>query len=227
MELFSNKNNETPEKDNSNINSNGKEKTDKVKKVKKQKAKYLDQKDMNFLERYQTVVEGKQAKIDPKFFVFPAAGVLGVLAVMFIIINIITAITVSGNKKIQAYVNDANNIASYNEAVELSKDIAEKRLSKTALEQTIEIVKKYPQINQDFITKLYAALPQGVTVENITFDSAQGYLSLSCNSDAVAIIPTFINNLEGTGEFACVGYTGYSGGSGGYSFTVDCICNGN
>ncbi|MEG0979200.1 MAG: hypothetical protein RR911_03260 [Oscillospiraceae bacterium] len=224
MDKFSKKDN--AEKDTSNkkidlqsIKDLGKNKTTKV--------KYLAQKDMNFYERYETVVEGKQAKVNPMFFIAPAAGVLGALVAIVVIINVMTVITVRGNKNIQEFVDDSNNVATYNQAIKLSDDIANKKSSKSALDQTLELMKKYPQINQEFFGSIYGAMPQSVTIESAIFESAQGYFSMSCKTTDIKAIPSFINNLEATGKFAYTSYKGYNGGQGGYAFTVDCICNGN
>lgn len=212
-------------------NENKKDETEKNLDVKKFKAKeikkkYLEPKDMNFFERYETVVVGKEAKINPMFFIAPAAGVVALLVVVFAIVNVMSAVTVRGNKKVQEYINDSKNVASYNQAVQLSSEISKRNSSKAAIDEVLEAMKKYPSIDETFVNALYGALPEGAIIETITYNSAQGYFSMACSSTDVKAIPLFVNNLEATGEFALVSYTGYSGGSGGYSFTVDCICNG-
>ncbi len=196
-------------------------------KSKGDKNKFLQPKDMNFFERYEIVVEGKQEKINPMFFIVPTATVLGILIVAFAIINVMSAVVNNSNKKLQAYVDDTNNIASYNQAVQLSNEISKRNSSKVAIEEILKAMGKYPSINEAFISSIYGSLPEGITIQNINYDSAQGYFSMSCVSTNVNAIPDFINNLEATNRFAVVGYTGYNGGSGGYTFTVNCICNGN
>lgn len=214
MSLQSNKQNE-----NKKLNFNLKSKDT--------KKKYLDQKDMNFLERYETVVEGKEEKINPMFYVVPAAAVVGIFLVIFVIVNVMTAVLNNSNKKIQAYVDDSANISSYNEAVKLSSEISKRNSSKTAIENMIKTKEKYPSINEAFVSSVYSSLTEGVTIQTITYNSSQSFFSLSCVATDVNAIPGFINNLETTSKFEIVGYTGYNGGSGGYSFTVNCICNGN
>ncbi len=214
MSLQSNKQNE-----NKKLNFNLKSKDN--------KKKYLDQKDMNFLERYETVVEGKEEKINPMFYVVPAATVVGIFLVIFVIVNVMTAVLNNSNKKIQAYVDDSANISSYNEAVKLSSEISKRNSSKTAIEKMIKTKEKYPSINEAFVSSVYSSLTEGVTIQTITYNSSQSFFSLSCVATDVNAIPGFINNLETTSKFELVGYTGYNGGSGGYSFTVNCICNGN
>ncbi|NCC86273.1 MAG: hypothetical protein EOM05_00170 [Clostridia bacterium] len=195
-------------------------------KEKEPKKKYLESKDMNFFERYETVVEGKEQKINPMFFIVPAAGVLGVLILSFLFLNVMSVIKARSNKKVQEYINDSNNVASYNQSIQLSSEIAKRISSKDAIDEILETMKNYPSIDETFINALYSALPEGVTIEMITYNSSQGYFSMACSSTDVNAIPLFVNNLDSTGEFAFVSYTGYNGGTGGYAFTVDCICNG-
>lgn len=219
MGLQSNKQNENKKLDVKNLKVNLKSKDS--------KNKYLDQKDMNFLERYETIVEGKEEKINPMFYVFPAAAVVGIILVALVFINVMTAVLNNSNKKIQAYVDDSANISSYNEAVKLSTEISTRNSSKSAIENMIKIMEKYPSINEAFISSVYSSLPEGVTIQTVNYNSSQAFFTISCVASDVNAIPTFINNLETTDKFEIVGYTGYNGGSGGYSFTVNCICNGN
>lgn len=195
-------------------------------KLKETKKKYLESKEMNFFERYETVVEGKEQKINPMFFIVPAAVVLGVLILTFLFYNIMSVVKDRSNKKVQEYINDSNNAASYNQSIQLSSEIAKRISSKVAIDEVLEAMKNYPSIDETFINALYSALPEGVAIETITYNSSQGYFSMACSSTDVNAIPLFVNNLDSTGEFAFVSYTGYNGGTGGYSFTVDCICNG-
>ena len=195
-------------------------------KEKQPKKKYLEPKDINFFERYETVVEGKEQKINPMFFIVPAAVVLGVLILTFLFYNIMSVVKDRSNKKVQEYINDSNNAASYNQSIQLSSEIAKRISSKVAIDEVLEAMKNYPSIDETFINALYSALPEGVAIETITYNSSQGYFSMACSSTDVNAIPLFVNNLDSTGEFAFVSYTGYNGGTGGYSFTVDCICNG-
>lgn len=219
MGLQSNKQNENKKLDVKNLKINLKSKDS--------KNKYLEQKDMDFLERYETVVEGKEEKINPMFYVFPAAAVVGIILVAFVIINVMTAVLNNSNKKIQTYVDDSANISSYNEAVKLSTEISTRNSSKSAIENMIKIMEKYPSINEAFISSIYSSLPEGVTIQTVNYNSSQAFFTISCVASNVNTIPTFINNLETTDKFEFVGYTGYNGGTGGYSFTVNCICNGN
>ena len=224
MDLFSKKNNET----NESVEKKDKKLDKSTRKDKKSnKAKYLTPKDMNFFERYQTIVEGKQEKIDPKFFIYPAAGVLGVLLVIVLGINLLTLFKENSNKKIQEYISDANNVATYNEALDLSESISKLNASKTALDQAIAIMDKYPSIDKNLKDVLIKNLSGEIKINGVNYESAQGSIMISCVSSSVNAIPVYVQALIDSGEFHHVSYTGYSLSSGGYSFTVACLCKSN
>lgn len=216
MELFKKKENKENNEDNKKVD---------LKNIKVSKAKYLEQKDMNFLERYETVVEGKQAKINPMYFIAPAAGVVGLIVAVVVLINVMTLFKTNSNKKINEFINDPANVASYNQAVELSKTIANINASKSAIEDVLTVMDNYPALDQKLVASIFGNATGGVAVEVINYDGTNGYLSITCSSTAVEAIPLYVKALDNTGEFSLVSYSGYTGGTSGYSFTVSCICN--
>lgn len=201
-------------------------KKDKKKAPKKQ---YLEANKMNFLDRYETVVEGKSDDIDIKKIMIPGIAVVAAVAVVCAVIWVLVLITNSSVKSLNNYINDQNNVASYNQAITVKDTISRAKAQKANTESMISAIATYPNINRAFFNAIsVAASENGVTVVNYGYSGNTGYLSVSCTATSAQNISNFVRAMNATGLFANVEYNQFNGGSeGAFSFTVNCYCNGN
>lgn len=198
----------------------------KQKKEKKQKVQYLEHKDMNFLERYETVVEGKQGDVDLNAIMKPAIMVVAAVAVIFVILQVISLTMSAKTKSLENYVNDETNISAYNDAQALKQESEDVNTQKANLESLVAAISSYPDVNRAFFQAIStAATNNGVTVNNYGYSGNNGYLSISCTSQTTSGISNFVRGVVDTGLFADVQYNQFSGAKdGGYTFTVNCYC---
>ena len=184
---------------------------------------------MNFFERYETIVEGKSNDIDAKKIMVPGTIVVAVVVLAFAVLEILLLITNSSIKSLNNYINDQNNVASYNQAITIKDTISRAQVQKKNTESMISAIATYPNVNRDFFTAINsAASSNGVTVVNYGYAGNTGYLSTSCTATNVQSISNFVRAMEATGLFANVEYNQFSGGTeGSFSFSVNCYCNGN
>jgi hypothetical protein len=209
------------------VDAKGKAKTEK--KPKKEKPVFLDHRDMNFYERYEVVVEGKQVNVDPLKLFKPAIIVLLIVLVIVLIMKIISFGVTLRCKSLNNYINDSANKSAYNTAVTIQKQTASINKKETDLKACVAAIKTYPSVNSQFFATIQAAAANaGASITNVTYDNTTGLISLSCTATTVAGPAAFVNALNDSGLFSVTDYTGYSGTqAGGYTFTVAAYCNGN
>lgn len=199
----------------------------KEKKEKKPKLQYLEKNQMNFLEKYELVVEGKKSNVDITKIVKPLVILLIVVAIIF---ALTTGVKLFMNQKVKSldkYINDPANVSSYNEAVALKQESDNVKTQKTNLEALIQAIDSYPNVNKAFFDAINkAATDNSVTIGQYGYAGNTGTLSVSCTSTSTAGISGFVRAMEASGLFADVEYNSFNGeAEGGYSFTVTCVCN--
>ena len=202
------------------------EKAEKKEKKQKNKLQYLEHNTMNFLERYETVVEGKSQDKGLEAYKKPIMILMIVLVVIGVIaqgLNIYSGMRI---KSLEKYINDENNIATYNEALAVKTSVEQAKLQKTNMEAMIAAIATYPDVDKSFFDSVSgAATANSVVINNYGYASASGVLSVSCVASTPQNISNFVRALDATGLFANVEYTGFSGGTeGGYTFTVTTYC---
>ena len=198
----------------------------KSKKEKPAKKQYLESNKMNFLERYEFVVEGKQTDVDFDALKKPIAIVLGVLLVLLVITQGLSIFTSAKVKSYEKYINDPNNVASYAQATELKNKIDQTTLQKTNMESLIAAIATYPDVDTAFFQAIdTAAGANNVLINSYGFTSVTGTLSLNCNATSPQNISDFIRALMNTGLFESIDYTGFTGAQeSGYSFSISAVC---
>ncbi len=199
----------------------------KEKKEKKPKLQYLEKNQMNFLEKYEIVVEGKKSNVDITKIVKPLIILLIVVAIIFALTTGIKIVMNQKVKSLDKYINDPANVSSYNEAVALKQEGETVKAQKSNLEALIKAVDSYPNVNKAFFEAISkAATDNGITIGQYGYAGANGVLSVSCTSTTTAGISGFVRAMEATGLFADVEYNAFNGqAEGGFSFTVTCVCN--
>lgn len=200
----------------------------KEKKEKKPKLQYLEKNQMNFLEKYEIVVEGKKNNVDITKIIKPLVILLIVVAIIF---ALTTGVKIFMNQKVKSldkYINDPANVSSYNEAVALKQESENVKTQKTNLEALIKAIDSYPDVSREFFNAINkAATDNSVTIGQYGYAGETGVLSVSCSSASTAGISNFVRAMEATGLFADVEYNSFNGeAEGGYSFSVTCVCNG-
>lgn len=203
------------------------EKAEKKEKKQKNKLQYLEHNTMNFLERYETVVEGKTADKGLEAYKKPIMILMIVLVVIGVIaqgLNIYSGMRI---KSLEKYINDENNKASYNQALEVKTAVEQAKLQKTNMEAMIAAIASYPDVDKTFFSSVNgAATANSVTIGNYGYAGGTGYFTVACTAATPQNISDFIRALDATGLFASIEYGGFSGGAeGGYSFSVSCYCN--
>ncbi len=198
----------------------------KEKKEKKPKLQYLEKNQMNFLEKYEIVVEGKKSNVDISKIVKPLIIILLVAVIVFVLT---TGIKIFMNQKVKSlnnYINDPDNVASYNEAVALKEKTDNVNTQKTNLEALIKAIDSYPDVNKAFFSAISkCATDNGVTIGQYGYAGDTGVFSISGTATATGGISGFVRAMEATGLFADVEYNSFNGeAEGGYSFTVTCVC---
>lgn len=201
----------------------------KAKAPKKEKEVFLAQKDMNFLERYQIVVEGKEKATDPVKLFMPVLIALGIIVVIFLIVKGVDIGINISNKNLNSYITDTSNVTNYKQAVALSKEIKSVNTKEGELVSMMSAVKTYPSINTEFFSTMAAtATANGITVGSMSYDNTTGLISYTATTTSVTAIPSYVAALRDTGLFSAVEYTGYTGSTeGGYSFNIAAYCVGN
>ncbi|GEM_PF-3238621 len=199
------------------------------KKEKKQKAskkQYLEHNKMNFLERYETIVEGKQNDVDFDALKKPIIIILGVLLVLLIITQALSIFTSARVKSLEKYINDPNNVASYAQATELKTKIDQTEIQKVNMESLIAAIATYPDVDQAFFQAISkAANDNSVSINGYGFTSVTGNLTLNCNAPTPQDVSDFVRSLMATGRFVSIDYTGFTGAQeSGYSFSISAVC---
>ena len=201
-------------------------KAKKEKKTKAPKDQYLKPNRMNFLERYETLVEGKKAELDLDKYKKPYFIVLAVLLVILVVFIVLLSVTKVQVKSYEKYINDPNNASTYSKALKLKGDTERIKLEKANIEKMINAISTYPNINKEFFAALSnAATNNNVTINNYGYAGQSGFISIPCVASSPQDISNFVTAIEATGLFDSVEYTGFDGGAeGGYAFNVSCYC---
>lgn len=200
----------------------------KEKKEKKSKLKYLEPNQMNFYEQYKLVVEGKKKDVDIQKIIAPLAAVLVVILLVYAGTFGYLFTIKSKNKALSNYINDANNIATYNLALETKAQIGVVGTNKSNLETILEAIDSYPNLGAKFFVVLDATAKQNnITIGSYSYSNQGGSLSVSCTSKTTQDISNFVRAMEKNGLLSLVTYTGFSGSSESYSFSLTCRCLGN
>lgn len=223
---MNNKSTKKNKKDSKNISLKS-IKNSKVSTAKKNKS--LKVKDMNFIDRYEIIVEAKPPKINPKYFILPSGVVLSILLIIIIAMSTILAITNTSNKHKNEYINSEDNIAKYSQAEKLTQEITKRRNSKNQIESVINSIDKYPNLNNELINIIFGTAGQNkCQINDMDYNSEQGLITINCNTKSEKNVPIFVCALNNTKKFNLVTYVGYNGNAEeGYTFTVSCVCKGN
>lgn len=202
----------------------------KAKKEKASKVKYLEPNQMNFAEQYKIVVEGRKKDLDLAKILKPLIAILLVVLAVFVILEVILIGFKAKNKSLDKYINDPNNIASYNEAIAVKEETENVNAQKANMEALLTAIDTYPNVGKDFFAKVAsAATKNNVTITNYSYANENGWLNLSCNANATKDISQFVRDLEKLGLFNTVNYVGFqsNGENGTYGYSVDCTCLGD
>ncbi len=97
--------------------------------------------------------------------------------------------------------------------------------------ETVELLSDrlegYPQIDSSLLDRIAQAGEDGISVTITGYDSATGELQFNAASREVIDIPNYVMDLEETGLFQAVSYTGYSLEDAGYVLRLNCaLCPG-
>jgi len=201
----------------------------KGKKDKKSKVKYLEPNQMNFLEQYSIVVEGKKKNLDLQKVMKPLIAVLIVVLAAFVILEVVLLGMKAQTKSLNKYITDEQNVASYNEAIEVKTNTDIVNAKKASTESVINAIDSYPNVGTDFFATLKStAAANSVTIASYGYSNDNGYLTLSCSATGVDNVSEFVRALEKCGLLNITQYSGFSGSAeGGYSFSVTGYCVGD
>lgn len=208
-------------------------KADKKAKSNKKQQKALEPNKMNFLEQYSLVVEGKKKNLDLAKILKPLIAVAVVVLAIFVLLEVVLIGFKARNKSLEKYINDEQNVASYNEALSTKEKAESAKTQKANMEALINAIDSYPNVDAKFFEAIgNTATKDGVTVSNYGYTSDTGFISLQCSANAIAPATTgisqFVRDLEGLGLFENVTYNSFSGGNeGGYSFSITATCKGD
>lgn len=208
-------------------------KAEKKAKSNKKQQKALESNKMNFLEQYSLVVEGKKKNLDLAKVLKPLIAVAVVVLAVFILIEVILLGFKARNKSLEKYINNEQNVATYNEALATKEKADSARAQKANMEAVINAIDSYPNVDAKFFEAIgNTATKNGVTVVSYGYANDTGFLTAQCTSNAIAPnttgISQFVRDLEGLGLFDSVTYTGFSGSTeGGYSFSISAVCKGD
>ncbi|MBQ0135961.1 MAG: hypothetical protein KBS43_04430 [Oscillospiraceae bacterium] len=200
----------------------------KGKKEKKAKVKYLEPNQMNFLEQYHIVVEGKKKNLDLQKVLKPLIAVAIVVLAIFVLLEVVLLGMKAKNKSLEKYINDEQNVASYSEAVATKEKIDLAKTQKTNMEAAMNAIASYPNVDATFFNSVAnTASKNGVAISNYNYVGDNGYLSLTCSAKAVSPADTgvsqFVRDLVALNIFDNVDYRSFNGSTeGGYSFDVGC-----
>ena len=204
-------------------------KAEKKAKSNKKQQKALEPNKMNFLEQYSLVVEGKKKNLDLAKILKPLIAVAVVVLAIFVLLEVVLIGFKARNKSLEKYINDEQNVATYNEALDTKATIDSVTLQKANTEAVIKAIDSYPNVGKAFFQTIAAnATANDTSVSNYSYSNDNGYLSLSCTSRSTAGISKFVRAMEQNGLFDDVQYTGFSGAAdNGYSFALSCYCVGD
>lgn len=203
----------------------------KAKKDKKAKVQYLQPNQMNFLTQYELVVEGKKKNLDLGKVMKPLIAVAALVLVVFVLMEVVLLGMKAKGKSMEKYINDSQNVATYNEAIATKEKIDQANTQKANMEAAIDAIKTYGDVDAAFFNNIAkVATKNGVTITNYSYSAESGYLSLACDAKAVAPSTTgisqFVRDLEGLGVFNSVEYNSFSGSKeDGYGFSVSATFN--
>ena len=205
-------------------------KAEKKAKTNKKQQKALEPNKMNFLEQYSLVVEGKKKNLDLGKILKPLIAVAIVVLAIFVLLEVVLIGFKARNKSLEKYINDPQNVASYNEAKATKDETDRVNTQKANIESCMKAIDSYPNVGKDFFTSIAnTASKNGVKVSEYSYVNTNGYLSLSCSSNAISPdttgISQFVRDIEGLGLFEKVEYSGFSGSAdGGYAFGITALC---
>ncbi len=195
-------------------------------KEKKAKVQYLQPNQMNFLNQYELVVEGKKKNLDLAKILKPLIAVLVLVLIVFVLLEAVLLGMKAKGKSMEKYINDSQNVATYNEAVATKEKIDQANTQKANMEAAINAIKTYPDVDSAFFSKIAnAATKNGVTISNYSYSASNGYFSIACDAKAIAPATTgisqFVRDLEALGIFDSVNYNAFSGSKeDGYGFSI-------
>ncbi|MDR3135848.1 MAG: hypothetical protein LBU07_00170 [Coriobacteriales bacterium] len=176
-------------------------------------AKPLKQKSINFL----AVLEGRQARSGPKptTFIFP--GVL--LAVVCVGISVFAFFHIQvldfehQYAALSEYLNSPTTTSQFAEAQTLQSQADALQREADGMATPIENLLSYPDLLSTDYRELMALAGANITVSNASFNHAAGTLNLTCTTEYLPAIDTFVSQLRNAAFLSDVEYTGYTGSS--------------
>lgn len=191
---------------------------------KKNKQLFLEHNSMNFLDRYQTVVEGKAADKGLDAYKKPILALLIVLVLLALIAQALNIFSSLRLKSINDYINDPDNISSYNLSILTKDNVSQATIQKNNLLANLDAMASYPDLDKSLFDAIAnAANTNGVVLGTYGYSGSTGYLAISgCTAQTPDAITNFIRAAEATGLFTDFDYQGFSGGgeAGGYTYNI-------
>lgn len=127
--------------------------------------------------------------------------------------------------ELTAYINDASNIAMFEEYNQRVAEAAALNARITASESIKKAIESYPLATSE-LNRIIAASGTGIVEVNITsYSASSGVFTFTAVGQNAEKINEFVKALTDTGIFYGVSYSGYAatGEAGGYSVNVSCM----
>ncbi len=128
-------------------------------------------------------------------------------------------------QEIQDYINAPDNVAACAQADEVQRQISEMSGKISQIRWVEGCILSYPYMNSSVVQALQAyAQAQAVELEIKSYTAESGNLSVDAKAENVTLINQFIDQLEASGIFDDIQYSGYSYDEQTLLYTINMSC---
>ncbi|MBC3804443.1 hypothetical protein GH808_08360 [Acetobacterium fimetarium] len=165
---------------------------------------------INLYSAYKkSLVVKKERHFENKALVLPI-GMLVALALVFAVFFVLQINAQHRLSDANAYINDENNQQQYLQAQQLSDAVDQLNSQVSDIETINKAVASNPNLGTDKLTHLATLCNSVITLDSMTYDNANGCLSIAATASSVQEAAHFVERLKATGYFTQVEYGGYS-----------------
>ncbi len=177
--------------------------------------------DINLLEASKKLSEAQAGKKAGWRYALPVAVVFGVCVLVlavFLVMNFV--LRVQADKKYK-WIEAPENQEAYQQALAVEAQAERIEEAIAAVRHTEENLSSYPELTSEVIRRI-SSVGGSTSIRIRGYDSKEGILTFEAGSTKVIDIPSYIEELQATGLFHKVDYTGYTYEDEIYTLSLSC-----
>ncbi len=147
-----------------------------------------------------------------------------------ILTGVITGMNLAASAKVsrqQEWIDSVSTQEKYTQALEQKERLARIKNAIGEVKQTEQNLKTYPQMSGDLMHQIENVGGHRIEFSICGYDADDGVLTFEASSREVIDVPAYILQLQKTGLFQTVDYTGYNYENEWYRLSLSCVMKGN